>query len=104
MLFNNTAIMKQHADHLPNRVILNSLQNTKRSVEKQLKMDGTERPSLGSQANQQNHFKLPFWKAKRMGAILTSNGRVFYRDGDTAEKALFLDAACQNSLTHGSDA
>lgn len=44
---------------------------------------------------------IPFQMAKRMEAVLTPLGRVFQRDGATAEKPLLLEPACWNSLGDG---
>lgn len=43
---------------------------------------------LVPQANQQCQVLMPFQKAKRVGALLTSIGQVFHRVGATAEKVL----------------
>lgn len=38
------------------------------------------------------------WKVKRLGAFITSEGRMFHNAGASAEKVLFLDSASQKSL------
>ena len=53
---------------------------------------------LPSQARWHNHVFTPFQKAGRVGACLNSGGKLFQREGATAEKALLLDPANRQSL------
>lgn len=62
----------------------------------------TQSATLGLQTYQRQllisfHVLICF-KGKKVGAILTSSGRGFHRDGATAEKVPFLEPTCWNSL------
>lgn len=57
-------------------------------------------PLSRPQASQQNQVLICLQKAKRVGPVLTSSGRVFHRLIFSVGKVLLLDATCQNSLAN----